>query len=137
MKTTIENIKGTDYTVVWYEDVEVKEVAKANGIHWVDACVGYIGLIAYEYTCGATALPPLPRHPKPGDARLLYRYMAEGLMPKLRLIDSDGNATPVKSDTLSPYLVFNLSHSSGDTRCEVYRCLNDRGEEVNVAIREE
>jgi hypothetical protein len=30
----------------------------------------------------ATALPALPRNPKPEDARLLYRYMAEGIYPK-------------------------------------------------------
>jgi len=32
----------------------------------------------------ATALPPLPRRPKPEHAALLYRYMAEGITVVMR-----------------------------------------------------
>jgi len=35
------------------------------------------------FTDTLTILPPLPKYPKPEDAPLLYRYMAEGIIPVL------------------------------------------------------
>ena len=86
MKTSIENIGGQLCTVVWYwsyGDFPTPEEWKltrqlVNGERHA--------IIAYDHI--ATALPALPRNPKPEDAQLLYRYMAEGIYPDMVDVDS-------------------------------------------------
>lgn len=78
IKTTIKTINGKLCTVIWHEK-------KPDGVN-----------LEYSYTkhgcevyCSppfsiihiATALFALPRHPKPEDAGLLYRYASEGIFP--------------------------------------------------------
>lgn len=78
MKTSIETINGKLCTVIWHDYIPNKSTlgrrfAELYGdvrVFFMDAdCLRQI----------ATALPALPRHPKPEDAKLLWRYMAEGM----------------------------------------------------------
>lgn len=75
---TIETISGKQYTVVWHGKAEAHSewIQMASGLAMVTRTVAspYVG---YDHI--ATALPALPRYPKPEQARLLYRYMAEGI----------------------------------------------------------
>lgn len=86
MKTSMETINGKLFTIVWHGDNSGKStlgrriVALSGGVFAVfkDAdCLDHI----------ATALPALPRHPKPEDAKLLYRYMSEGIAIHGAVID--------------------------------------------------
>lgn len=82
-KITVETIQGKPYTVVWREP-EIYP-CDADDTGWIDGVSNgeLFGQDAYadDYIAIATALPALPRHPKPEDAPLLYRYMAEGIVP--------------------------------------------------------
>jgi hypothetical protein len=80
MTITKEKINGVEHNLVWHEETKDKNLlgrrfAKLSGgalAFFKDAnCLHHI----------ATALPPLPRYPKPSDAALLYRYVAEGITP--------------------------------------------------------
>lgn len=86
MKITIETINDELCTVIWYNkgiepDIKYADVKLLDG--------SWIFRIRRPTARGckikhiATALPALPRHPKPEDAPLLYRYMAEGVEPIL------------------------------------------------------
>ena len=79
-RVTIEEISGELMTVVWCDDANFIALDKAK------VRCGY-ELFTTLGKHVATALPALPRHPKPEDAPLLYRYMAEELLPYL----DDGN----------------------------------------------
>jgi hypothetical protein len=81
---TIQNIKGKFYTVIWHKpEYQTKEL------------IGYDTptQIGYEMSLGidhiATVLPALPRKPKADldHIRLMYRYMAEGLLPACSMRD--------------------------------------------------
>lgn len=78
----IENINGTDYTVVSYGDNPTPLLGRRFVEHQSGAL--YFFLEAECLTHFATALPPLPRRPKPEDTKLLHRYMEEGLTPYLQ-----------------------------------------------------
>lgn len=75
MKVTKETINGREYTVIWH--FVPKNRSDDNISFWT---VRDVEMIFDKNTMLhlATALPPLPRRPKPEDAPLLYRYMAEG-----------------------------------------------------------
>lgn len=77
MKVTKETINGREYTVIWHDKGAASEYTHDYGfMPWQKTSHGYV---AGEFSANwATALPPLPRRPKPEDAPLLYRYMAEG-----------------------------------------------------------
>jgi hypothetical protein len=80
MKTTIEQIKGEPYTVVWHKpqgwaesiDCDTKDIKLADG--------SYIRLAAYMGAHVATALPALPKKPTEKHAELLHLYAARGLI---------------------------------------------------------
>lgn len=84
MEVTIENIDGQEMTVILHKNYGMQDVVEC-----LDEC-NYDILVdgTYIFFSGsigghkATALPPLPRRPKPEDAPLLYRYMAEGFALK-------------------------------------------------------
>lgn len=75
MKTSIEEINGKKYTVVWYWNTlrTFEQTLRDGSIIFGDALGDHI----------ATALPALPRNPKPEDAPLLYRYAAEGIWAQI------------------------------------------------------
>lgn len=85
---TIETINGKQMTVVWHDlplggDFRLWQDAIVNLMREDD--ISKDGVI-HHYTHKrhiTTALPALPKHPKPEDALLLYRYMAEGVDPVL------------------------------------------------------
>ena len=110
MKTTIEEINGKLCTVIRKpfdvecvkEQLDIKmpvvvetiehEVCGKNikGIHklhkYIDKnwfCGINIGAEDSWFESIIVVLPALPRYPKPEDAPLLYRYMAEGIIPIL------------------------------------------------------
>jgi len=68
-------------TVVWhYGSGDIKlfnTTPLANGVLAV-VCDHYD--VKLEDMFIATALPALPKHPKPEDAALLYRYLSEGVV---------------------------------------------------------
>ncbi len=73
---TIETIAGKQCTVIWHDT----KPRRFSGDWRVLNCGS---IVLYSPTNRshhiATALPALPSKPKPSDAPLLYRYMAEGL----------------------------------------------------------
>lgn len=75
-----------------------------------------------------TILPPLPRNPKPEDAPLLYRYMAEGLMPKGEFLWLD----KTKSGLNTHHLFDRINKYSG---AEITHAEHN-GERVEIAIEE-
>jgi len=86
-KITIEEIKGKKYTVVWHANMS-KNYMRSE-LTWLPLKNGC--LINYPWEAAtqiATALPALPRNPKPSDAALIWRYMAEGILPMLRGVDT-------------------------------------------------
>lgn len=102
MKTTIEEINGEPMTVVWnseacansisqgFKKCHLSEIIIAEGAQYMVVGSGVF----------ATALPALPRHPKPEDAPLLYRYMAEGIVPMIKhgLHEDDYNPVTLYTD---------------------------------------
>lgn len=75
---TIESINGKLYTVVWYVTPLTCGTLGKRFSLLNDGCLAVFG----EAECMshiATALPALPRYPKPEDARLLHQYAAYGL----------------------------------------------------------
>lgn len=82
----------------------------------------------------ATALFALPRKPKPEDARLLYRYMAEGLRvagtyDKESYEYLDERPIMIKAQTVFIYGISN--------NFEITHCLDDElSEKVAVAIED-
>lgn len=113
MKTSIEKIKGKRYTVVWHSP-KVDEYVPER---LVGGCIIYI-----SETCEhiATALPALPRHPKPEDAQLLYRYMAEGVEPWLCY--------------MSEY--YDISAVVDSIDVEITHATDTKGNKIEVAIEE-
>ena len=75
-----------------------------------------------------TILPPLPRHPKPEDAKLLYRYMSEGLTVVARYTD------PWEGEDYEAYDL-NMIAMLG-TCLEITHCIDEEGNKVEVAIDE-
>lgn len=84
MIISIETIDGKACTVVWRKgDPEFMcwdEADFIGGNDAADTVIGYNrdGDVLY------IALSALPRHPKPEDAQLLYRYMADGIKPEFK-----------------------------------------------------
>lgn len=79
---TIENINGVPHTVVWHchstfdkQPLYSYYCGRLNDSSWVV----FNDLTAVDHI--ATALPPLPRHPKPEHAELLHLYAAHSLIP--------------------------------------------------------
>lgn len=126
MKTTIEEINGKPMTVVWHNPREHKS---RHFSHMDLDCYVYnlangdvIYTSATDSAHIATALPPLPRKPKPEDARLLYRYMAEGIEPH----DKCGNAK-MQQDYGNAWF----------TKHEITHAINsETGERVEIAIED-
>lgn len=120
MKTTIESINGKQYTVVWHDAVQSFNgtmTATHSGFVW------HIGS-----KCVATLLPALPRYPKPEDARLLYRYMAEGIEPK-------GNVWiggSIEHESYSVRGILNAVRIGQQT--EITHALDSDGNRIEVAI---
>ena len=85
MKYSKEVINGVEMTVVWHS--ENYQRLGINYDKWWSAILADGSITKHDHCSGehiATALPALPKHPKPEDAALLYRYMAEGITPYLR-----------------------------------------------------
>lgn len=75
----IEEINGEKYTAVWH--IKQYERPVVPEYFWCPMDNGSRRVLTPWGTRVATALPALPRHPKPEDAPLLYLYMAEGIIP--------------------------------------------------------
>lgn len=78
MSVTIEEINGKKMTVVWHDYAYISSDWKR-----LDRRISWCGCVLF-FNGGhpiATELPALPWHPRPEDAPLLYRYMAEGVEP--------------------------------------------------------
>jgi hypothetical protein len=83
MTVTIKEIDGELMTVVWQGGIGGSRVLTSTEIYSaiykpLDDCLFF----AESGDIFAVALPALPRNPKPEDAALIYRYMAEGIYPK-------------------------------------------------------
>lgn len=131
--TTIETINGKQYTVVWHIDVS-NDISSAW--NWAATSAGLVLGTSEVY---ATALPPLPRYPKPEDAKLLYRYMAEGLEPMAKCITNERNFLGMYGG-MCHYLygieiLSELELGEPNVRdIEIAHCTNEQGEKVEVAI---
>jgi hypothetical protein len=81
MKTTIEEIAGKKYTVVWHgSHTSFFDEDHHAFCDWIDLNNGVVVYLSNNEHI-ATALPALPRKPKPEDARLLHLYAAHGITP--------------------------------------------------------
>lgn len=89
MQTTIETIGGKLCTVIrkpfdadWVREQLSMGIPVVGELPRGERIPFYILDIDqefYDYPFVVTILPALPRHPKPEDAPLLYRYAAEGI----------------------------------------------------------
>jgi hypothetical protein len=71
---TKETISGKEYNVVWHD-----ALGHMGKPHWMKCQDGFTGISSLDYDCIATALPPLPRYPKPEHQRLLHLYASHGV----------------------------------------------------------
>lgn len=91
---TIEQINGKPHTIIDHFKEGFAQV-NLDAFQW---CTNGVGEMFFGGRHYATALPPLPRHPKPKDAWLLYLYAAHGLIPsgayrtKLQRLDDGKDA---------------------------------------------
>lgn len=132
MKTTIENINGADYTVVWHDVHPTDSHSFADSLIWVKLQMGWMASGTKHI---ATALPALPRHPKPEDAALLYRYMAEGIEVIYRWVrdpEMKSAWTPICASDGMEYL--DGMHVTEAT--EFMRATDKDGNKIEVAINE-
>ena len=85
LRTSIETINGELMTVVWHEksyhNVPIEALTCDECIVQIKTCNSSVLFCDYDTNnLIATALTALPKLPKPEDAALLYRYMAEGIV---------------------------------------------------------
>ena len=127
MLVTIETINGREYTVIHHHAIFTAIAAKGalSRKGWIEAPHGFIyiaseagsvddGTIKRSFVI-ATALPPLPRHPKPEDAAL---YVAHGMTLMVTC-----------ENTIYPYT---LGDELGDDAKITHAVYN--GERVEIAI---
>lgn len=129
---TIEEIDGQKMTVVWRDD--------PASMFWDDAY--FIGVDELGCRSGFsekgdlqyTAIPALPRKPEPEDARLLYRYMAEGIEVVYSYKDHCGEACAISAASNLDSLEWCVSKQY---RIELKHAINsETGERVEIAIKE-
>lgn len=131
-KITIETIQGKPYTVVWYKDVETSSALLGRRL--VELSNGCLGVF-HDANCLnllATALPALPRKPKPEDARLIYRYMAEGLHPW-----GTGRDGAIYPNGLGPEGLISLSKRNTKAAEITHAICSETGERVEIATADE
>ena len=156
MKVTIEKIKDKKYTVVWrdegydficqkYKDSRLNlPVSYPNcylrfsddlGVLYYDIWVADIiknKRESVEFYLKITALPALPRNPKLEDAPLMFRYMAEGLIP---VAEEDGNIYTVFKGVSYNYELEDTCECWFD---KITHCIDLKTDEiVEVAIDEQ
>lgn len=85
-KVSIEEIGGKQYTLIWRDGIKNNRWKEFSTI---ETEYGY-EIISCNRSF-ATALFALPKHPKPSDAELLYRYASEGLEVYAEFIPKNGN----------------------------------------------
>lgn len=132
MKTTIETINGKPMTVVWHGVASVGNFTKeyADLWRWEPLNDGSAILIDIDHI--ATALPALPRHPKHSDAPLLYRYMAEGIVPRGNYYDTHAGKERRDHSALS---FMTYMYDCNNCRREITHATDSAtGERVSVAI---
>lgn len=95
LTTTIEEIKGEKFTVVWHIKPEV--IAKDFKPNAVDMPDGNVILLD-TFVPIATALRALPRNPTPKDAPLLYAYASHGIEAQYGYIDHTGEDCMLAAD---------------------------------------
>lgn len=128
MKVSIETIYTKKYTVIYHDEqlfckiLGRRLVTLGNGVLEIfrePECLDHI----------ATALPPLPRNPKPEDAPLLYAYMAEGLTVYCDCPVERGLDISIVLATLCTFIHgdFEITHATlGGERVEI--AITDRSE---------
>lgn len=132
---TIEEINGEKYTVVWHGSPERTPEPR----QWFEMPDGTFILLVLEFdggaNCYATALPALPRHPKPEDAPLLYRYMAEIIDITIKQTNNDPDCLDfvgLFSEGAEEWFI-----TTDEYKVEITHAINsDTGERVEVAIKE-
>jgi hypothetical protein len=120
INVSIETIQGELYTVVWHDYI-VTEPLKELSSNWHKNRDGYVAL--WPHGVIATALPALPRKPKPEDAQLLYRYMAEGIEPCW------------ERELRGAHLILEIEE--GNDEVEITHALNLNGNKIEIAIKED
>ena len=129
MKVTIEHINGKQYTVIWNTNIMCG--AGGDTRYLQDGSIVLHNPFNRSHHI-ATALPPLPRHPKPKDVPLLHRYMAYGIAPVLH----DDTALDILGFTREGYLSRNNKNSPcGEwVNGAVITYCTQNGKRVEVAI---
>ena len=129
MKVTIEKIGLQKHTVVWYhaQEYDYRELFEALCLGIYD-CLDGCFYLNHDDLHVATALPALPRYPQPEDAKLLYRYMAEGLIPRYEYIDPDfRNENELGGDIL---WWFTHKLCCGHKEIEILFCIDEEDNKV-------
>lgn len=79
-------------------------------------------------------LKALPRKPKPEDAALLYRYMAEGIEPRGNYYDTRAGK---KRENHSAFSFMTYMYNCNDSHREITHAIDTKtGERVEIAIKE-
>lgn len=137
-KITVETIQGKPYTVVW-RDINTDEDIASGFVEGKFEKIASDGvckyLVVHDEDIAATALPALPRHPKPEDAPLLYRYASEGIFVWISVMREQGfqdGCTVWEGESIS---LLNMLHCSDITSETLYGFLSN--ERVEIAITDE
>jgi hypothetical protein len=137
-KIIIETINGKMYTVIHHHKCEFFGLSPL-----IEMELGYIKGDEYKdgvFRAMMTALPALPRYPKPLDAKLLYAYAAHGIYTWMD--DGDGRC--------GRFIGYGGAGKEGDVwdvrnkwthglragLTEITHALDDQGNRVDVAIEE-
>lgn len=132
MKTTIEEINGKLFTVIWHKNVTQSgycfDNLRKRNLYFQPDGIGYLIFANNFY---AAALPALPRNPKPEDTRLIHRYLAEGIVLSFATYDEMGEFMQGYSSDYYP--IKKILERTEITLCPDPRN-SETGEKVEVAI---
>ena len=116
---TIETIEGKQYTVVWRDAFEWND--RNARYRDMSKQIWFRGAGGYLMNATATALPALPRYPKPEHAGLLHLYAANGFV--IHFTDDIFCAQWSNPSILNNNVDFEITHATTET-----------GERADVAI---
>lgn len=164
MKTTIETISGKLCTVIRRDfDAEKVRESLAMGVPVVAEtkaknryllkcfaggeyassmqnkvvggfCIDGVSMSEPHFAHTITLLPALPRHPKPEDAALLYRYLAEGLHVIAHRLDNIERSKLVSTHRIEDVLWGWWKAHPPLAEYRITHCVDTHGNRVDVAI---
>lgn len=127
-KVSIEEINGKQCTVIRkpFDAEWVKEqLGMGNYVRVETFNMEWERVVSQDFITNTnlkyilTILPAIPKHPKPEDAPLLYRYMAEGIIPMYKIHIAAECFLPVSQHCIGKVTITHATH---------------KGERVEIAI---